>query len=302
MSWALIDDGISNHPKFLAAGPAAGWLWLCGVTYCRRHHTRGFIPAAALSTLGVPAPRPLMLRLIENRLWQATETGWLINGYEEFYGDETAEKAKKEGRHPRKVEAGRKGGLARAVKQTENPQANFLSGRQQDGDPVQALSQAPEPQARSKHRAQAHSVPIHSDSTSEERSASTDPPKPHPIRDFLALHESLFAARFGQKPPKYSGRDAKIAAAVIDRYGPAEAEQLLELFLKCTDEFVLQAGFGLPVFESRVTRLVMDRAKSKPQTVPASWSCPHVDRCGSRSICANATFLGRPERQAKATA
>lgn len=275
MSWALIDDGISNHPKFLASGPAASWLWLCGVTYCRRHHTRGFVPTAALPTLGVPSPRVLLGRLIDNRLWQEAEGGWLINGYEEFYGDETAEKAKKEGLHPKKVEAGRKGGLAKQAKRLAEASSLLPAEEQQNGV--------------------AHSDPVHSDlSTVEEHGAGA---KPHPIKDFLALHESLFLQRFGQKPPKYSGRDAKIAQSAVDRYGLAEASEMLRLFMRSTDEFVLKAGFGLNVFETRLVRLVMDRAKPKAQPSDA-WSCPHVDRCSNREQCKSATILGRPVRAA----
>lgn len=44
----------------------------------------------------------------------------------------------------------------------------------------------------------------------------------------------------------------------------------------------------------------------KQATPPTSsgrepWVCPHVHQCGSRSICGNATFLGKPMKKAVAS-
>jgi len=258
MSWALIDDGISNHPKFLAAGPAASWLWLCGVTYCRRHHTNGHVPFAALGTLGVTSPRPLLRNLLKVGLWHDTEGGWLINDYEEFYQDEVGDKAKQDGHRHKKVEAGRNGGRKSGAQRRADAEAAAAFSLEAE---VKQTSEA-EP----KQNSEAQSSPLHSD---PDQSRERSEPKPHPVKDFLALHESLFVGRFQQKPPKYTGRDAKIARETVDRYGVGESGELLRLFMKSDDDFVQQAGFGLNVFQTRLTRLVMDRAPAKAsQTRP----------------------------------
>lgn len=66
-----------------------------------------------------------------------------------------------------------------------------------------------------------------------------------------------------------------------------------------------KTGGGMRRFlNSWLTRAV-NRGGGRGMTSPAAtsqpverWSCPHVERCGSRSICANATFLGRPVKAA----
>jgi hypothetical protein len=51
MTWVKIDDGFADHPKVIEAGPMASWLFLCGLTYCSRQLTDGFIPAGQLRRL-----------------------------------------------------------------------------------------------------------------------------------------------------------------------------------------------------------------------------------------------------------
>ena len=36
--------------------------------------------------------------------------------------------------------------------------------------------------------------------------------------------------------------------------------------------------------------------RSFARTCDWAWNCPHVDRCGNREMCQNATLLHRPER------
>lgn len=84
MTWLKIDDNVPHHKKMLAAGPAAAWLWLCGVAYCQRHKTDGFIPLEALSWLGVEKPKPLAAVLVLVGLWHQAEDGWLVHDYLEW--------------------------------------------------------------------------------------------------------------------------------------------------------------------------------------------------------------------------
>ena len=50
MAWLRIDDRVRTHPKIAEAGPAAAWLWFCGICYCREHLT------------GYKCPRDVMFR------------------------------------------------------------------------------------------------------------------------------------------------------------------------------------------------------------------------------------------------
>src|SRR3990167_8785891 len=81
MAWIKVEASVRTHEKFLAAGPAACWLWLCGLAYCQEGLTDGFIPFAALPHLGVKAPNALKVKLVSVGLWHEVPGGWQIHGY-----------------------------------------------------------------------------------------------------------------------------------------------------------------------------------------------------------------------------
>jgi len=244
MSWALIDDNVPTHPKFLEAGPAACWLWVCGVVYARKHHTNGAIPRKAISLLGVPSPRALIQRLVAVRLWDETADGWQVHDYQQQYGDDVEAKAKKEAERERKRLAGEKGGSASGVTRRNKAEAREAE--------LASLLQS-EPVAEAKQSHEALSSPIHSSTPVEEHG------KPHPIREFLGEHERLFVAKFNFKPTKYNGKDAKVAQRVIERYGLEQSVRLLGEFFASTDEFIGKTGHGVNVFEGQINRLITAR-------------------------------------------
>ncbi len=81
MSYVKVETSVPRQQKFLAVGPAAAWLWLCGVAYCQDGLTDGFIPREAINSLGVPKPLPLVSRLVQARLWHEEADGWRIHKY-----------------------------------------------------------------------------------------------------------------------------------------------------------------------------------------------------------------------------
>lgn len=81
MAWIKVEASVRTHEKFLAAGPAACWLWLCGLAYCQEGLTDGFIPFAALTHLGVKAPNALKAKLVTVGLWHEVAAGWQVHGY-----------------------------------------------------------------------------------------------------------------------------------------------------------------------------------------------------------------------------
>lgn len=141
MSWVLLDDNFPHHPKTVAAGREAGWLFVCGLAYCRKYHTGGSIPRAALSTLGAGAnPRRLVEALVSVGLWDACEAGWEVHDYGRIYADEQDKAAHDEQQQDRvglrrvRQEAGRKGGLAKASKSgLANGKQNSTFASAEDG-------------------------------------------------------------------------------------------------------------------------------------------------------------------------
>ena len=81
MAHIQVEASVRTHRKFLQAGPAASWLWLCSVGYSQDGLTDGFIPFEAINYLGVKAPQNLKAKLVEVGLWEQVEGGWQIHDY-----------------------------------------------------------------------------------------------------------------------------------------------------------------------------------------------------------------------------
>jgi hypothetical protein len=85
MPWVRLDDGFADHPKIMAAGPMASWLYVCGLTYAARMLTDGFIPASQVRKLAdLDNTLALTERLAEVGLWKPVDGGFLINDYLEY--------------------------------------------------------------------------------------------------------------------------------------------------------------------------------------------------------------------------
>lgn len=95
MPWAKLDDGFTDHPKVMAAGPLASWLFVCGLTYSARMLTDGFIPTTQVRKLAdLDNAMALADRLVEVGLWERCDDGFLIHDYLEY--QPSAEKVRTE--------------------------------------------------------------------------------------------------------------------------------------------------------------------------------------------------------------
>jgi hypothetical protein len=90
--WVKLDDQFPDHPKVIAAGPLAAWLYVAGLCYANRLLTDGFVPREVVPRLvapygTTPATRPGALadRLCAVGLWIAItgpgRDGFLIHDY-----------------------------------------------------------------------------------------------------------------------------------------------------------------------------------------------------------------------------
>jgi hypothetical protein len=80
MSWVKLDDTFPEHPKLIAAGPLAGWLWVVGLAYCTRHLTDGIIPAAVVprlvgDTIATRTRQRCVTTLVRVGLWKRDTNG-----------------------------------------------------------------------------------------------------------------------------------------------------------------------------------------------------------------------------------
>ena len=82
MAYLKIECSVARNKKFVKAGPAASWLWVCGLAYCQEGLTDGFIPSEAIDYLGVPKAARLATVLVLAGLWDACDGGgWRIHDY-----------------------------------------------------------------------------------------------------------------------------------------------------------------------------------------------------------------------------
>lgn len=85
MPWLKLDDQFSDHPKIVEAGPMAGWLHVCGMLYCSRLLTDGFIPAGQVRKLAdLDNAGELADRLVAVGLWDRADGGYQVHDYLDY--------------------------------------------------------------------------------------------------------------------------------------------------------------------------------------------------------------------------
>lgn len=136
MGWIKLDDGFLDHPKFLRAGPLAGYLHIAAMAWCNRNLTDGVIPRVQparlvawhtandclnVDVVGRIADHEeavswsvLVERLLETGLWVEREDGdYEVHGYLEWQTSAEEIRAKREGLSDARRRAGKKGASSR---------------------------------------------------------------------------------------------------------------------------------------------------------------------------------------------
>lgn len=83
MSWVYLDDAFYDHPKILAAGPAAVGLWAITLGWTNRNLTAGVIPKAVAGRL-VPSGAKLARVLVNVGLWEVNGDNFVVHDYERW--------------------------------------------------------------------------------------------------------------------------------------------------------------------------------------------------------------------------
>lgn len=118
MGWVKLDDNFPDHPKVERAGYQAGWLYVCGLTYCSRFLTDGFIPADRLPRLSsIPKPQQAANALVREGLWYEAPGGWVVHNYDRW--QRTAEQVEAE-RTSAKVRANKRRGSPGVTSKFDN--------------------------------------------------------------------------------------------------------------------------------------------------------------------------------------
>lgn len=114
MAWVRIEDSVTDHPKHLKAGPAASWLWVCGLAYCQRQLSDGFIPVEAIGMIGVTGVgrcRKLADVLVGVGLFDVSVGGYRVHDYHEYNDTKEEAIARRDKLNRDRVRSGRVGGL-----------------------------------------------------------------------------------------------------------------------------------------------------------------------------------------------
>lgn len=118
--WVKLCERIGSHPKLLAVGAEAAWLWVTSIAYANSHVTNGLLPKKALRAFfptddWTPTKlRGLADRLVEAGLWEETGTdSWQIHDYPVYQAEAMSDRVerKREWERDRKAiqRAGKKG-------------------------------------------------------------------------------------------------------------------------------------------------------------------------------------------------
>lgn len=148
MSWVKLDDGFPDHPKILAAGALAGFLWTCGLAYCNRQKVKtGFIPETKVPVL-FPLPQPMKLaaKLVAVGLWERADDGFQVHDYHDFQPSENLRAARSEAGKL----GGARSGQVRRSKQAEKQLASPIEATSKQvasGNEATANQELPETEA-----------------------------------------------------------------------------------------------------------------------------------------------------------
>lgn len=199
MTWVRIDEGFSEHPKVLAAGADAAWLFVAGLCYCNRNRTNGFIPVAALSRLSVSRKAAgLAATLVDVNLWETAAGGWDVHDYLHYQPSRADVGEADARRYTAKAEAGRLGGLASGVARRKHKPSNDEA----------------EGQAKPK-QIEARSVPIRPDPSSSSSSTGSSNGARHVDEDddrinhAIEIHAASVAAHKATEDPRSYARSVR---------------------------------------------------------------------------------------------
>lgn len=142
MAWVKLDEKFPDHPKVSAAGPLASWLYVCGVAYCNRMLTDGFIPATQVRRLAdVDNSDELAARLVATGLWEEANGGFLIHDYLDYQPSRKHVEAVAQSR----AEAGSKGGKQKSSNLLEAGLPSATNMSQAKSKPVTDTGPDPSP-------------------------------------------------------------------------------------------------------------------------------------------------------------
>lgn len=148
MAWLRIDDTVPEHRKMLRAGPSACWFWLCGIAYCQRQLTDGFIPDEAIEMIGVRGngrARKLADVLVSVGLFEPAEHGYRVHDYHDHNATAEEALANRALLSTKRADAGRLGGIRSGIARREATKQNASNASKQNEAPTRPSTEQDPP-------------------------------------------------------------------------------------------------------------------------------------------------------------
>lgn len=221
MTWANVDDLFPEHPKVLAAGGDAAWLYVCGLCFVNRNLTEGRIPKAVVPRLSDrKSPTKLARRLVDVGLWHEDGDAYRIHDWEKYNEGADAVKARKE-----------QARNAARARWSGKPKRSFGNADHHAPPPDEQCDE----HADSMPGAHAGAMPSHSSPTEYRSSSSHHGVSPTPAEEeeadfvgeaLLAIAKAKLARRTGPPITDQAEWLSTVIAKDRDRYGPQMASAL----------------------------------------------------------------------------
>lgn len=86
MSWARVDDGLFEHPKFADLSDRAKLLYIASLVYGNKHLTGGIIPPSGLriTKAWARATNKHVAELVLSRLWELVMEGHIVHDWDDY--------------------------------------------------------------------------------------------------------------------------------------------------------------------------------------------------------------------------
>jgi hypothetical protein len=140
MTWFKVDDSFYDHPKMFDAPDCAVALWTRAGTWSARNLTDGFVPS------GMPArlcddPDTAVRELVRRGVWKKASGGYRFHDWKDYQPSAASVRSLRE----KRAEAGKRGGQAKAAKQTASKRlASASPVAKQNATPTRPLPSSKE--------------------------------------------------------------------------------------------------------------------------------------------------------------
>ena len=178
MTWTKIDDQFYDHPKIVAAGSLGIALFVCGLSYCSRHLTDGFITEIQVPRLtDADEPQAIAKKLVKVGLWERRDGGYQIHDFLEYNPSAAKVKAERKRNARRQAEWRQRQEQVTAEETEDNAPTNNVTGGVTNNGPVPVpIPESPSPKEETPSAANAPALP--SKPKSKRKSKEPKPKKP----------------------------------------------------------------------------------------------------------------------------